>query len=104
MQVKTLLDAVLVTGAGASTPLGPDLKNRAITVSLAGTGAISATVLLQVSNDGTNWATRATFNLSGTTTATDSDVDAPSPFPYLRGNVTAISGTGAALTLTVAGS
>lgn len=103
-QTKILLAAVIATGAGSSSNIAPELKNRAIVASLAGTGAISATVTIEVSNDNVNWATRATLTLSGTTTASDTDVDAPSPFPYVRGNVTAIAGTGAALTLSVCGS
>ena len=36
-----------------------------------GTGAVSATVTVQVSNDGTNWETFGTLTLTGTTTDTD---------------------------------
>lgn len=63
-------------------------------------GAFSATVLVQVSNDNTNWETAITFALSGTATIADTagnNINAP--WNYVRGNVTAISGTGANVTL-----
>ena len=65
-------------------------------------GAVTATVQIQFSNDGTNWMSHAdyTLTLSGTT----SDVDAfteEDAYAYHRASVTAISGTGAAVTVTV---
>jgi hypothetical protein len=69
---------------------------------VVGTGAVSATVEIQFSNDGTNWMSHAdyTITLSGTT----SDVDAftaEDAYAYHRASVTAISGTGAAVTVVV---
>lgn len=69
---------------------------------VVGTGAVTATVQIQFSNDGTNWMSHAdyTLTLSGTT----SDVDAfteEDAYAYHRASVTAISGTGAAVTVTV---
>ena len=69
---------------------------------VVGTGAVAATVEIQFSNDGTNWMSHAdyTLTLSGTT----SDVDAfteEDAYAYHRASVTAISGTGAAVTVTV---
>ena len=69
---------------------------------VVGTGAVTATVEIQFSNDGTNWMSHAdyTLTLSGTT----SDVDAfteEDAYAYHRASVTAISGTGAAVTVTV---
>lgn len=69
---------------------------------VVGTGAVTATVEIQFSNDGTNWMSHTdyTLTLSGTT----SDVDAfteEDAYAYHRASVTAISGTGAAVTVTV---
>jgi hypothetical protein len=71
--------------------------NFSYEVNLAGTGAISATVVLYWSNDGTNWKTLATFSLSGTNTATDGD-HFNVTVGWIRSGITAISGTGAAVT------
>jgi len=68
---------------------------------VTGTGAVTATIAIQVSNEdatmaGTksNWITIGTISLSGTTTATDGFTSI-SPWKYVRANVTAVSGTGA---------
>ena len=72
--------------------------------SVTGTGAVTATVVMQVSNEeaaylGTtsNWITLGTITLSGTTTATDG-FTTDAPWRYVRAGVTAISGTGATVT------
>lgn len=56
----------------------------------AGTGAITATIVTYVSNDGTNWLTLATTTLSGTTTASDGFTWI-APWKFVRAGVTAIS-------------
>ena len=94
--VTTLLNAVTATGAGASVQSRS--KNRTFQATVAGTGAVSATVKVQVSNDNVNWIDLGTITLSGTTSATDGFAS-NAPWAYVRGNVTAISGTGAAVTL-----
>lgn len=68
---------------------------------VTGTGAVTATVLLEVSNDGTNAISpgMGTIGLSGTTTASDGFA-VLAPWAFVRANVTAISGTGAAVTVT----
>lgn len=102
---KNLLTAA-VAGVGTWHKVRPEESNRGFVVACAGVGAVSATVLVEVSVDGITPAKRMTFSLSGTAAAgapvTDTDVDANGPFPFIRGNVTAISGTGAAVTLDVA--
>jgi hypothetical protein len=64
-----LLDAVTSTGAGTGERLPNGEKTFQAVVS--GTGSVSATVLIQVSNDGTNWLTMGTITLSGTASAAD---------------------------------
>ncbi len=83
------------------TPIYKDSPYAAFQAIVTGTGAVSATVLIQGSNEeatwlGTksNWITIGTISLSGTTTATDG-LTTIAPWKYMRASVTAISGTGA---------
>ena len=69
--------------------------------SVAGTGAVSVVVTIQVSNDGTNWETYGAMSLSGTTSDSDSIVG-DAPWAAHRAVTTSISGTGA--TVNVVGS
>lgn len=94
-----LLSAVTSTGAGTSQSL-PSGRCTFQAIANGTSGAFSATVIVQVSNDNTNWEDAITFSLSGTATTADSagnTLDAP--WAYVRGNVSAISGTGANVTL-----
>lgn len=65
---------------------------------LTGTGAISATVLIEVSNDEIHWVTMATFSMSGTTTVTEG-FSSDAPWAFVRAKLTAITGTGAAVSV-----
>ncbi len=101
MSTSKLLDAVLVTGAGASFAITSHGSNqKTFQAKVVGTGAVSATVLVQGSNDGTYWEDLNTFTLSGTTSDHDGWAH-EAPWGAYRGNVSAISGTGAAVTLTM---
>ncbi len=107
MSITTkILAAATATGPGSAVAIDPKMSNRSFVISVAGTGAVSCAVNVEVSNDGgTVWATRMTFaSLSGTTLATDTDVDPSSPYPLIRANVTALAGTGAAVTVSVSAS
>jgi len=96
---QNILNAVTSTGAGGSRPL-PALYSTYQAIANGTSGAFSATVKVQVSNDDTNWEDAITFSLSGTATTADSDgANISAPWAYVRGNVTAISGTGANVTL-----
>ena len=63
---------------------------------LTGTGALTASINIEYSNDGVNPCATVggTISLSGTTTVSDG-FTSNSPWKYVRANVTAISGTGA---------
>lgn len=87
-----------VTTTTTGNGLYKDAPKAAIQASVAGTGAISATVAIDVSNDNTNWINAGTITLSGTTSATDG-FTTDSPWKYIRARVTAISGTGATATV-----
>ena len=91
-----LIDAQTTTGAGQAISQAGDAHTFQATVT--GTGAVSATVLVECSNNGVNWLTLGTCTLSGTAAATDGFATA-APWSFVRGNVTAISGTGAAVTV-----
>lgn len=95
-----LLSAVTATGAGSPFPLTADSTFQCIANGTS--GAFSATVSVEVSNDNTNWETAIAFSLSGTATTADTAGDnIAAPWKHVRGNVTAISGTGANVTLTM---
>lgn len=66
--------------------------------SISGTGAVSATVTIEVSNDGSNWLTFGTMSLSGTATDTD-NVAGDAPWAVHRATISSITGTGAAVTV-----
>lgn len=86
------------TGATCKHPHRNEVNGPAMAWSyqatVAGTGAVTATVVIEVSNDGTNWLTLGTISLSGTTTASDGFASS-ARWHWVRSKVTAISGTGA---------
>jgi len=99
-QVKTINVFTNRTTTGTSEIIQPWGTRRTIEATVTGTGAVSATVVVQISNDETNWLTLTTLTLSGTTTAFDgAAMDAA--WRYMRVNLSAISGTGAAVTVIV---
>ena len=88
------------TGTGAGSGHYKDSPYSTYQATVTGTGAVSATVAIEVSNDNTNWCSTAmgTITLSGTTSSSDGFTTA-APWKYIRANVTAISGTGASVTV-----
>ena len=63
---------------------------------VTGSGAVTATVVIDCSNDGVNWCSTVlgTITLSGTTSASDG-FTTQAPWKYVRARVTAITGTSA---------
>lgn len=61
---------------------------------VTGTGAVSATVLVEGSNDNAAWFTLCTLSPTGTTSATDA-ITGISASLHIRHRCTAITGTGA---------
>lgn len=84
------------TGTGAGVAVYKDSPYSTFHGFVTGTGTVSATISIQVSNDGVTWCTTpmGTITLSGTTSAADG-FTSQAPWKYIRANVTAISGTGA---------
>lgn len=81
---------------------------QAYFATVAGTGAVSATIQPAVSIDGVNWATWGMAQtIAGTNTGLPGSTavcaaftqGSQCPFPFFGAYVTAISGTGAAVTL-----
>lgn len=86
------------TGVGQVVAISPEM--RTFDVIVAGTGAVTATVVIEVSNNGTTFFEAGTVTLSGTTVDADGFA-INAKWAYTRTNVTAITGTGAAVTVTL---
>lgn len=99
IRAHTLLNAVAVTGAGSTVnaPCNPYRTFQLTGTTTAGAGA--ATVKVQVSNDNVVWIDLGTISLTLATTASADAFKDVGAWVYVRGNVTSISGTGAAVTL-----
>lgn len=103
--MATLLSNISQAGAGpAYRPIGP---NRTFQAIVSGSGAVSATVVVEATNDTDilgnpgNWLPPiGTITLSGTGTATDG-FPSNAAWLFVRMRVTAISGTNAAVRGTV---
>jgi len=96
------LPTASTTGAGASA-LGAALWTHQLIV--IGTGAVTATAVVEGTNDltgATGWQTIATLSASGTTSASDSVV-VQHTWAQLRARSTALNGTGAAAVVNSAG-
>jgi hypothetical protein len=95
----TLLSAATTVAAGAGVRMASaDKTFQASGTTTAGAG--SATILVQGSNDDTNYDTIGTITLTLATTTGSDSFKSADRYKYVRGNVTAISGTGAAVSLT----
>jgi hypothetical protein len=88
---------------GATTTVTGDWKYKDSGTStyqaiLSGTGTISATVIIEVSNDGINASNTplGTIVLSGTTITSDGFTSS-APWKYVRARISAISGTSATI-------
>lgn len=99
-----LLTAATTTGAGNGTKLNQNGRQTFQAI-VSGTGAVGATVAIEVSDDtgGTGgfprtgtWMTLATITLSGTTRTSDGFAE-DAAWLFYRANLTAISGTGASV-------
>jgi hypothetical protein len=98
--VTPLLAAVIATGAGAATAgaVGPKTF-QASGLTSSGTG--SATIAVQGTLDGVSWDTFGTITLTLGTVSTSDSFSSDDRYVSVRGNVTAISGTGASVNLSM---
>ena len=95
----------ILTGATTVAPGGwhyKDAPQAAFQATVTGTGAVTATVTIEYSNDGVNALSTVggTITLSGTNTNSDG-FTSDTPWKFVRANVTAISGTGATVNVSV---
>lgn len=94
MKAKQLGTAGYTTTGAKDTVFAPWGTNKTFEVSVAGTGAVSATVVVEESVSGNYWGTVANITLSGT--GSDSAFfSVGNASAFYRLNITAISGTGA---------
>ena len=106
---QILLNGATSTGAGVAWhPRDVPATNtynfhsfQAVGATTASTGA--ATVLIQVSNDGVNYITLGTITLTLGTSATSDGFAAINTWEYYRANLSAVSGTGAAVSVYMKG-
>lgn len=66
-------------------------------------GAGAADVVVEVSNDNSNWVAMGTISLTLSDTTTSDGFVSDARWPYIRGRVDSISGTGAAVSLLLGG-
>lgn len=105
MATIKLLDGVTSTGVGPTIRAGDPNRRyrdagRSFQSYITGTGALSATVLIEGSNDEVGWILMQTHTLSGTTTDV-AGLPSSAQWEFVRARLTAISGTGAAVTVTM---
>lgn len=98
VRTDTLLAAVTATGAGAATNGKAHYKTfQAFGKTTAGAGA--ATIKVQGSMTGDSWDDIGTISLTLSTSYSSDGLTTTDRYAQVRGNVTAISGTNAAVTL-----
>lgn len=97
---RILLNAVTATATSDADFSLERRINRTYQATVVGTGAVSATVIIEGSNDEVGYLTLGTITLSGTTSASDGFVS-EAAWAYVRARVTAVSGTSAAVTVSL---
>lgn len=97
--IFTLLSAKTATGAGAIFNCADDGKRTFQADGTTSSGAGSATITVEVSINKVDWMTLGTVTLTLATTSSSDGFASDAAWPYVRGNVTAISGTGASVNL-----
>lgn len=96
---QTTLNAATVVGAGSTVDWDAARGQHTVVVSMTGTGG--AQVQLEVSHDGSTWASLTTVSVSN---GAGSDIQQGTGVVsarYVRGNLTFVSGT-ASVTATIA--
>lgn len=74
--------------------------NRTFQASVAGSGAVGATVIIEGSNDNAHFLALGTITLAGTDSATDGFVS-QAAWNYVRAHCTAISGSDAVVNVSM---
>lgn len=93
------------TATGPGNWFGPtQVGTKTAQAHVQGTGAVSATVKIEVTNNpllASSAITALTINLTGTTTAVDGASVTVPTWGYYRANLTAVSGTGATVNVVI---
>lgn len=93
--------SLMITTAPAVSGAYDDLPvSASFQATVKGTGPVSATVVIEASNDAIGFLPLGTITLSGTTVASDGFV-ITSQWGMVRANVTSITGTGATVYVTM---
>lgn len=88
------------TGTGAGTGVNATCTYRTFQAyGTTSSGAGAATIKIQVSNDNSNWLDLGTISLTLATTASSDGFASSAKWQFVRANVTAISGTGASVSV-----
>ncbi len=99
-KAKILLSRAAAPTEGAVVEAVQQQPLRNYQATLTGTGQVDAVVEIQVSNDGFNWLVMCRFTMSGTNFDTGGFA-AENPAQYTRAVLKSISGTGAAVDVTM---
>lgn len=94
-----LIDATTTVTGSSSGP--GSYGKKSFHASVTGSGTVTATVLVEVSNDNINFFVMGTITLTGTTVDADGFIS-DAPWLFHRGRISAISGTGATVQLIAA--
>lgn len=91
-KVETIVNGV--ASPGVQQYVRKPAPGTTFQVFVVGSGAVSCTILFEVSLDGSHWITpgMATVTLSGTDVATDGFAS-NAPWKYVRPNISAVTGT-----------
>jgi hypothetical protein len=98
MKFANMMIGVTTTGAGVAVE-PPRCPSTIQAVGATTSGAGAAIIAIEVSNDGVNWLPYDTISLTLSTTPASAGIEMDAPWTNVRGNVTSISGTGAAVSL-----
>ena len=99
MLVNNLMAHATSVGVG---PVGHPNGDNTIQAVVTGTGAVAATVEIDVSLDQQNWLPLRTITLAGTNVATDGFAFL-AKWVFIRANLISISGTSASVTVNMGG-
>jgi hypothetical protein len=108
VNISQTVGSTTVTASGSGPAKYKDSPYSTFQATVTGTGAVTATVVIDASNEppntsfGQNWigTVLGTITLSGTTSASDGFTTF-APWKYIRARVTEVSGTGAVVTATM---
>lgn len=98
--MNTILNGATTVGATGTPMSGQYVNKMSIQGYVVGAGAVSATIIVEGSNNGTDWVPISSLTMSDNGRAIDGGV-LSTLFSTIRARVAAISGTGAAATVEV---